>query len=41
MALLSVAQRERAIRIAHQVEYVELTTVPDFQSEFAKALLLE
>jgi len=41
MALLSVAQRERAIRIAHQVEYVELTTVPEFQSEFARALLLE
>ncbi len=38
MALLSVAQRERAMRIARQIEYVELTTEPGFQSEFAHAL---
>jgi len=41
MALLSVAQRERAVRIAQQVEYVELTAERDFQSEFARALVLE
>jgi uncharacterized 2Fe-2S/4Fe-4S cluster protein (DUF4445 family) len=41
MALLSVAQRERAVRIARRVEYVELTAEKDFQSEFASALLLE
>ena len=41
MALLSVAQRERAVRIAKQIEYVELTAEKDFQSEFASALLLE
>ena len=41
MALLSLAQRERAVRIAQQVEYVELTAEADFQSEFARALLLE
>ncbi len=41
MALLSVAERERAVRIAQQVEYVELTAERDFQSEFARALNLE
>jgi uncharacterized 2Fe-2S/4Fe-4S cluster protein (DUF4445 family) len=41
MALLSVVQRERAAQIARQVEYVELTAVPDFQSEFARALILD
>jgi len=41
MALLSAAQRERAERIARQVEYVELTTEPDFSSEFTHALGLE
>ena len=41
MALLSVAQRERAVQIARRVEYVELTAEKDFQSEFASALLLE
>jgi uncharacterized 2Fe-2S/4Fe-4S cluster protein (DUF4445 family) len=41
MALLSMAQRERAARIARQIEYVELTAEKEFQSEFAAALLLE
>ncbi len=41
MALLSVRERERAAQIARQVEYVELTTVPEFQKEFAGALRLE
>jgi uncharacterized 2Fe-2S/4Fe-4S cluster protein (DUF4445 family) len=41
MALLSMAQRERAVRIAQRVEYVELTAEKDFQSEFATALLLQ
>jgi uncharacterized 2Fe-2S/4Fe-4S cluster protein (DUF4445 family) len=41
MALLSMAQRERAAQIAQRVEYVELTAVPDFQSEFARALVLD
>jgi uncharacterized 2Fe-2S/4Fe-4S cluster protein (DUF4445 family) len=38
MALLSLEQRERARRIARRIEYVELTSEPDFQSEFARAL---
>jgi uncharacterized 2Fe-2S/4Fe-4S cluster protein (DUF4445 family) len=41
MALLSHVQRERARQIARQVEYVELTTEPEFESQFAQALLLE
>jgi len=41
MALLSVAQREHAIQIARQIEYIELTAEKEFQSEFARALLLE
>lgn len=41
MALLSRAQRQRAIRIAQQIEYVELTAEQDFQSEFARALTVE
>lgn len=41
MALLSVAQRERAVRIARQIEYVELTMEPGFSSEFAHALGLD
>lgn len=40
MALLSVRERERAARIARQVEYVELTAAADFQREFARALRL-
>jgi uncharacterized 2Fe-2S/4Fe-4S cluster protein (DUF4445 family) len=38
MALLSVAQRERAARIARQIEYVELSSEKDFHSEFTRAL---
>jgi len=41
MALVSTMQRERAMRIAQYIHYVELTAVPEFQSEFAQALLLE
>jgi uncharacterized 2Fe-2S/4Fe-4S cluster protein (DUF4445 family) len=41
MALLSVAQREHAIQIAQRIEYIELTSEKDFQSEFARALLLD
>lgn len=41
MALLSIAQREHAVRIARQIEYVELTMEPEFSSEFAHALGLE
>jgi uncharacterized 2Fe-2S/4Fe-4S cluster protein (DUF4445 family) len=41
MALLSRGQRERAARIARQVEYVELTVEKDFASNFARALLLQ
>jgi uncharacterized 2Fe-2S/4Fe-4S cluster protein (DUF4445 family) len=40
MALQSVRERERAANIARQVEYVELTAVPEFQREFAGALRL-
>jgi uncharacterized 2Fe-2S/4Fe-4S cluster protein (DUF4445 family) len=36
-----MAQRERAVRIARQIEYVELTAEKEFQSEFTAALLLE
>jgi uncharacterized 2Fe-2S/4Fe-4S cluster protein (DUF4445 family) len=38
MALLSVAQREHAARIAQQIEYIELSSEKDFQSEFTRAL---
>ncbi|MCX5812005.1 MAG: ASKHA domain-containing protein [Proteobacteria bacterium] len=38
MALLSVAQRERAARIAQQIEYIELSSEKKFQSEFTRAL---
>jgi uncharacterized 2Fe-2S/4Fe-4S cluster protein (DUF4445 family) len=41
MALLSMTQRERAVQIAQRVQYVELTSEKDFQSEFAGALLLD
>jgi uncharacterized 2Fe-2S/4Fe-4S cluster protein (DUF4445 family) len=41
MALLSGAQREHAIQIAQRIEYIELTSEKDFQSEFARALLLD
>lgn len=41
MALLSRQVRQRAIRVAHQVEYVELSSEPAFSSTFARSLLLE
>jgi len=39
MALLSISARERAARIPDQVEYLELSGRPDFQEEFAEAML--
>lgn len=41
MALLSLEQRQRAVRLAQQVTYVELTAEPTFPSVFANALSLE
>jgi uncharacterized 2Fe-2S/4Fe-4S cluster protein (DUF4445 family) len=41
MALLSLEQRQRAARLAQQVNYVELTAEPTFPSVFANALFLE
>jgi uncharacterized 2Fe-2S/4Fe-4S cluster protein (DUF4445 family) len=40
MALASRAERERAARIARQVEYVELTIHPGFQKRFTRELIL-
>jgi uncharacterized 2Fe-2S/4Fe-4S cluster protein (DUF4445 family) len=40
MALVSRAERVRAIRIARSIEYVELTVHPDFQQRFTRALSL-
>jgi len=39
MALLSISARERASRIPEQVQYLELSGRPDFQDEFAGAML--
>jgi len=39
MALLSTSARERASRIPEQVQYLELSGRPDFQDEFAEAML--
>jgi uncharacterized 2Fe-2S/4Fe-4S cluster protein (DUF4445 family) len=41
MALLSLAERARAETIAARVEYVELTTAPEFERYFAQSLMLE
>jgi uncharacterized 2Fe-2S/4Fe-4S cluster protein (DUF4445 family) len=41
MALLSTAQRERALEIACRAEYVELTNDRTFADEFARAMYLE
>jgi uncharacterized 2Fe-2S/4Fe-4S cluster protein (DUF4445 family) len=41
MALLSLAERARAEAIAARVEYVELTTAPEFERYFAQSLMLE
>ncbi len=38
LALLSAHERQRAVTIARRVEYIELTTTPGFQAEFARAL---
>ncbi len=40
MALLSRAERERAVRIARRVRYVELTVHPSFRERFTQALQL-
>lgn len=40
MALLSRAERERAVRLARRVRYVELTVHPSFRGRFAQALQL-
>jgi uncharacterized 2Fe-2S/4Fe-4S cluster protein (DUF4445 family) len=37
--LLSLTERDRARRIAEHVNYVELTTVPGFQRQFARSML--
>lgn len=41
MLLLSTELRDQAARLARGIEYVELTAVSDFQSEFARALKLQ
>jgi uncharacterized 2Fe-2S/4Fe-4S cluster protein (DUF4445 family) len=41
MALLSMAQRERAKELARHVEYVELTAEEGFASKFARAIPFE
>lgn len=40
MALVSTEQRALAAEVAHSAEYVELTNIPAFQEEFARAMLL-
>lgn len=40
MALVSTEQRALAARIARRAEYVELTNVPSFMEEFARAMVL-
>lgn len=39
MALLSTVQRERAEAAARQVEYVEISAIPDFQDIFAEEMM--
>jgi uncharacterized 2Fe-2S/4Fe-4S cluster protein (DUF4445 family) len=41
MALHSMAQRNQAIRLARQVEYIELSAEKGFASAFVKSLVLE
>jgi uncharacterized 2Fe-2S/4Fe-4S cluster protein (DUF4445 family) len=41
MSLHSTAQRDHAIRLARQVEYIELSAEKGFSSAFAKSLVLE
>ncbi|KLU59663.1 Na(+)-translocating NADH-quinone reductase subunit F [Peptococcaceae bacterium CEB3] len=38
MALLSLPEKERALRLARQAKHIELSTDPDFQVEFVNAL---
>jgi uncharacterized 2Fe-2S/4Fe-4S cluster protein (DUF4445 family) len=40
MALLSNSKRLDAQKIAQRVEYLELTTVPDFNRIFMKAIFI-
>jgi uncharacterized 2Fe-2S/4Fe-4S cluster protein (DUF4445 family) len=40
MALVSCAERERAARIARQVDYIELTIHTSFQDRFTRELTL-
>jgi len=39
MALLSTVHRQRAEAIARQVEYVEISAIPDFQDLFAEEMM--
>jgi uncharacterized 2Fe-2S/4Fe-4S cluster protein (DUF4445 family) len=41
MALLSLARREQAKRLAANIKYVELTTEKSFSSRFARGLRIE
>ncbi len=41
MALLSLSARLEATRIQHETEYLELSGRPDFQEEFAAAMVFE
>jgi uncharacterized 2Fe-2S/4Fe-4S cluster protein (DUF4445 family) len=38
MALLSYEKRTEADRVAREVEYIELTTYPNFTEEFVAAM---
>jgi uncharacterized 2Fe-2S/4Fe-4S cluster protein (DUF4445 family) len=38
MALISVRERHRAERLAHRVDYVELSSNPDFRDEYMDAM---
>jgi uncharacterized 2Fe-2S/4Fe-4S cluster protein (DUF4445 family) len=38
MALLNIDKRKEANLVAREVEYLELTTSPDFQNEFVYAM---
>lgn len=41
MALLSLSARKEASRIQHETEYLELSGRPDFQEQFAEAMVFE
>lgn len=41
LALVSTAQRAKAVEIADRAEYIELTSSDDFATEFARAMYLE